>query len=192
VLSAKLTALWLRPRTLASSTRQIMAKKPSKADSEREDGAEGEAKAGGGGKKKLILIGGVVVALLALGGGGYFFFFKKGAEHHAEEVKPVAPKPLFHELPDITVNLAGSPGRPLYMRVKVVIEVPDPPTLEALKPALPRVIDSLQVHMREMRQTDLEGSAGIYRLREELTRRVNVAIAPARINAVLFKEIVVQ
>ena len=46
--------------------------------------------------------------------------------------------------------------------------------------------------MREMRQTDLEGSAGIYRLREELTRRVNVAIAPARINAVLFKEIVVQ
>ena len=28
--------------------------------------------------------------------------------------------------------------------------------------------------------------------KEELTRRVNVAIAPSRINAVLFKEIVVQ
>jgi flagellar FliL protein len=167
-----------------------MAKKPSKADSEQDEGAEGEAKAGG--KKKLILIVGAVVAALALGGGGYFFIFKKKADHHVEEAKPAAPKPLFYDLPDITVNLAGSPGRPLYMRVKVVIEVPDPPTLEALKPALPRVIDSLQVHMREMRQTDLEGSAGIYRLREELTRRVNVAIAPARINAVLFKEIVVQ
>jgi flagellar FliL protein len=46
--------------------------------------------------------------------------------------------------------------------------------------------------LRELRVTDLEGSAGLYRLREELTRRVNVAIAPNRIRAVLFKEIVVQ
>lgn len=166
-----------------------MAKKPSKADTD--EGAEGEAPAGGG-KKKLILVGGAVALLLALGGGGYFFIFKKGGEHHAEEVKPAAPKPLFLDLPDITVNLAGTPGRPLYMRVKIVIEAPDAATLEALKPVMPRVTDSFQVHMREMRQTDLEGSAGIYRLREELTRRVNVAIAPAKINAVLFKEIVVQ
>jgi flagellar FliL protein len=166
-----------------------MAKKPSKADTE--EGAEGGAPAGGG-KKKLILIGGAVALALVLGGGGYFLFFKKGGEHHAEEAKPAAPKPVFLDLPDITVNLAGNPGRPLYMRVKIVIEAPDPPTLEALKPVMPRVTDSFQVHMREMRQTDLEGSAGIYRLREELTRRVNAAIAPAKINAVLFKEIVVQ
>ncbi|NJL07477.1 MAG: flagellar basal body-associated protein FliL [Methylacidiphilales bacterium] len=170
-----------------------MAKKPSKADSEREEGAaEGEAPAAGGGKKKLILIGGAAVLVLALGAGGYFFFKKKGHEEHAEDAKPAAKPVVFYEVPDITVNLAGNPNRPLYMRVKVVIEAPDAPTLEALKPMMPRITDSFQVHLREMRQTDLEGSAGIYRLREELTRRVNAAIAPARINAVLFKEIVVQ
>ena len=49
-----------------------------------------------------------------------------------------------------------------------------------------------QTYLRELRPTDLDGSAGLYRLKEELTRRVNVAIAPSRINAVLFKEIVVQ
>jgi flagellar protein FliL len=43
-----------------------------------------------------------------------------------------------------------------------------------------------------LRPTDLDGSAGLYRLKEELTRRVNAAIAPSHINAVLFKEIVVQ
>ncbi|ALK08790.1 Flagellar FliL protein [Blastochloris viridis] len=166
-----------------------MAKNSSKSASEQEDGAEGVRP--GGGKKKLILISGAVVLALALGGGG-FYFFKKGDERRIEDAKLAAPKPVFFELPDITVNLAGNPGRPLYMRVKVVIEAPDPMTLEALKPVMPRVADSFQVHMREMRQTDLEGSAGIYRLREELTRRVNAAIAPARINAVLFKEIVVQ
>jgi flagellar protein FliL len=57
---------------------------------------------------------------------------------------------------------------------------------------LPRVLDAFQTYLREMRTTDLEGSAGLYRLRDELTRRVNVAIAPSRINAVLFKEIIVQ
>ena len=57
---------------------------------------------------------------------------------------------------------------------------------------LPRVLDAFQTYLREMRPTDLEGSAGLYRLRDELTRRVNLAVAPNRINAVLFKEIVVQ
>jgi flagellar FliL protein len=46
--------------------------------------------------------------------------------------------------------------------------------------------------LRELRTTDLDGSAGIYRLKEELARRVNVAIHPARVDAVLFKEILVQ
>ena len=40
--------------------------------------------------------------------------------------------------------------------------------------------------------SDLDGSAGLYRLKEELTRRVNVSIALSRINAVLFKEFFVQ
>jgi flagellar protein FliL len=57
---------------------------------------------------------------------------------------------------------------------------------------MPRVLDTFQVHLRELRAGDLEGSAGIFRLREELTRRVNHAIAPAKIRAVLFREVVVQ
>ena len=57
---------------------------------------------------------------------------------------------------------------------------------------MPRVIDAFQTYLRELRPTDLDGSAGLYRLKEELTRRVNVAVAPSQVNAVLFKEIVVQ
>ena len=53
-------------------------------------------------------------------------------------------------------------------------------------------MDAFQTYLREMRPSDLEGSAGLYRLRDELTRRVNLAVAPTKINAVLFKEIVVQ
>jgi flagellar FliL protein len=57
---------------------------------------------------------------------------------------------------------------------------------------MPRVTDIFQTYMRELRPIDLNGSAGLFRLREELTRRVNTTIAPQQVNAVLFKEIVVQ
>jgi flagellar FliL protein len=53
-------------------------------------------------------------------------------------------------------------------------------------------MDAFQTYLRELRPSDLDGSAGLYRLKEELTRRVNAAISPNRVSAVLFKEIVVQ
>lgn len=171
-----------------------MAKKPKKAEGEAEDGEEGEGAAeGGGGKKKLIMMGGAAVAVLALGGGGWFFFMKKKPEQAAapapvEVAKPVA----FVDLPDMTVNLSVGQDRPQYLRVKVALEVSDTKVADQIKPIMPRVVDAFQLYLREMRPSDIEGSAGIFRLRDELTRRVNTAVHPARVNAVLFREIVVQ
>lgn len=140
---------------------------------------------------KLILI--AVAALLVLGGGGaaayYVFGSKSAAKHTAEKVKPVA----FFDLPDIMVNLSTTGGeRTQYLKVKVVLELPDEKLREKIQPVMPRVMDAFQTYLRELRPTDLDGSAGLYRLKEELTRRVNAAIMPSKINAVLFKEIVVQ
>ena len=73
-----------------------------------------------------------------------------------------------------------------------VFELADAELVSKIQPLMPRVVDQFQTYLRELRPTDLDGSAGLYRLREELTRRVNAAISPNRINAVLFKEIVVQ
>jgi flagellar FliL protein len=137
------------------------------------------------GLNKFILIG--IVAAVALGAGGYFFLIKGHKSAVAE-----APKALFYDLPDMTVNLSASPDRPQYLRVKVTLEVDNAHVIDALKPVMPRVIDTFQTHLRELRITDLEGSAGLFRLRDELTRRVNLAIAPNRIRAVLFRELVVQ
>ncbi|MEA3079421.1 MAG: flagellar protein FliL [Sphingomonadales bacterium] len=166
-------------------------------DAEVEDGAEGapdQPKTKFSLKLpplKFLLIGGAAVLLLAgAGAGGYFFFFRP-AEHKVETpaVKPV----VFVDLPDILVNLSN-PGadRTQYLKVKVVLELPEQKMIEQITPIMPRVMDAFQTYLRELRPSDLDGSAGLYRLKEELTRRVNVSIAPSRINAVLFKEIVVQ
>jgi flagellar protein FliL len=57
---------------------------------------------------------------------------------------------------------------------------------------MPRITDVFRTYLRELRSADLNGSAGLFRLKEELTRRVNTAVSPSQVNAVLFKEIVVQ
>jgi flagellar FliL protein len=139
------------------------------------------------GFNKFLLICACAVLVLALGG-GYFMF---GGQKPADAAK-VMSKSVFYDLPDMTVNLSASPERPQYLRVKITLEAEDSSVIDAVKPVMPRIVDAFQVHLRELRVTDLEGSAGLYRLREELTRRVNLAIAPNRIRAVLFKEIVVQ
>ena len=57
---------------------------------------------------------------------------------------------------------------------------------------LPRIIDRFQVYLRELRAEDISGSAGVYRLKEELLGRVNKAIEPAKVSDVLFREMLVQ
>ena len=49
-----------------------------------------------------------------------------------------------------------------------------------------------QGYLRELRPADLEGSAGLFRLKEELLRRINLSVYPAKVEGVLFKEILVQ
>ncbi len=170
-----------------------MAKKPKKPEADGDEDGEGEgAPEAGGGKKKLFMMVGAAVAVLGLGGGGWFFFMKKKPDSASAPPVEVARPVAFVDLPDMTVNLSVGQDRPQYLRVKVALEVTDSKVADQIKPIMPRVIDAFQLYLREMRPSDIEGSAGIFRLRDELTRRVNTAVHPARVNAVLFREIVVQ
>jgi flagellar FliL protein len=145
-------------------------------------------------RSKLRLAMFAAIPLLLIGGasaGGYFYFFKAKPE---DKAAAPAPKPaVFFDVPEVMVNLASTgTERSQYLKVKIVLELPDAALVQQITPLMPRVMDTFQVFLREMRPTDLEGSAGLFRLKEELTRRVNLAIAPGRINAVLFKEFIVQ
>jgi flagellar protein FliL len=146
-------------------------------------------------KVMLMALGGVVV-LGGIGGGSYFFFFagQGKAETAAATAVPQAKPVVFLDMPDVLVNLSSTGGgeRTQYLKVKVTIELPDQATSAQIQPVMPRLMDAFQTYLRELRPTDLDGSAGLYRLKEELTRRVNASIAPNKINAVLFKEVVVQ
>ena len=164
------------------------------ADNEAEGAAEVTEAPASKGKLKMIV---AVVAVLAIAGGGatWFFFLRHhNDEMHAEAaMAPQMKPPSYVEVPDMLVNLIGLPGeRVQYLKVKIVLEVKEEKQVEAIKPTMPRVTDIFQTYLRELRPADLNGSAGLFRLKEELTRRVNAAVSPNQVNAVLLKEIVVQ
>ena len=166
-------------------------------DATAEDGeaAEGEgqapAKKRWSGKRLVIFIGAPVVLLLIIGGAAWFFLF-----HHASgepEVKKVVPKVVvFLDLPDMLVNLNAGGKHAAYLKLKVSLELSEPLAIPKLTELLPRIIDNFQVYLRELRPEDLAGSAGLYRLKEELLFRVNAAVQPIVVDDVLFKEMLIQ
>jgi flagellar FliL protein len=168
--------------------------KQAKTDaSAPEAGADGEtAKSTKKSPLKLIIV--AAVAVTVVGGGGTAAYMMLSAEHDEQKPAVAAAKPaVFLDLPEVLVNLSTvGTDRTQYLKVKIVLELPDSSMQPQVQTTMPRVMDAFQTYLRELRPSDLEGSAGLYRLKEELTRRVNVAIAPGRINAVLFKEIIVQ
>jgi flagellar FliL protein len=151
-----------------------------------------------GGKKKLLLIA-MPVVLLAVGGGLWFSGLLSGllgskhetaAELHEKEAAKAAP--VFVELPEMVANLNAPGRRATYVKLKARLELSKADDQAAFTAAQPRVVDLFQTYLREMRPEELRGSAGTYRLREELIARASLAAAPARVIDVLFSELLVQ
>lgn len=186
-----------------------MAKKPKKGATEEPAAAQAPAEASeiavGGGRKKLIIIVAAAALLLGGAGGGGFWWWKKkqaaaqaeAGEHGESQAAAVVKKAAFVDMKELIVNLGGqntqqTGERPRFLKMKIALEVSDPKLVTEVTPLLPRIEDTFQVYTRELRPSDLEGSAGVYRLKEELLRRINIAIYPSKVEAILFKEMLIQ
>lgn len=181
-----------------------MAEDKNKPEGVNDEAQEGEEE-GGEQKKKSKLIPIIIAAVLLVGGagaGGFFFLTSKdkpveGAaaegEDAATSAEPAKPaESFFFELPDMTVNLSSTGGGARFLRLKSVLEVGSAADVTALEKIQPRIVDDFQVYLRELRPSDLQGSAGSYRLRHDLLLRANQAAQPVHVHNVLFKELIVQ
>lgn len=149
------------------------------------------------GKKIILFFVLPVVVLLSIGGGLMFSGILSGGGAAEETPPPVtasAPpvQAVFFDLPEMLVNLNTTGRRPVFLKMQVSLELTNEADIPRLQSLSPRIIDNFQVYLRELRIDDLRGSAGIYRLREELLARVNASVQPTRIKDVLFKEMLVQ
>ena len=173
-----------------------MAEEKATEQAATADAGDGKA------KKKLpgkILILGIVLPLLLLGGAGAYFMGvfgggdddPKAAEKKKKE-EEAKKNMVYFQLPEMLVNLNSTDRKVHYLKISVSLELEKQEDVVHVQTAMPRIVDNFQVYLRELRVEDLRGSAGLYRLREELLVRVNKAAAPAKVSDVLFKEMLVQ
>ncbi|MBC6981129.1 flagellar basal body-associated FliL family protein [Caulobacter sp. 17J80-11] len=172
--------------------------------------------------KVLIMAGVAAVLVLGGGGAGVFMLMKPKAaktdavaeaghekpekkkkkkegghgggkgEKTLGEVREGPDGVTFYTLPDLVVNMQSLDGRPSFLKLKLTFELSDESVTERLEADAPRLQDALQSFLRELRPEDLSGSQGSYQLRMEILRRVNLIVAPEKVDAVLIEEMLIQ
>ncbi len=161
---------------------------------------EGAVKPKGGKQKLLLLAGaplllagalaalwftGVLPGLLGMG--------KKPMPTEAADQPAMPPKPpVFVDLPEMVANLNAGARHTAFVKLHARLEVARAEDQAAITAAMPRLQDLFQTYLRETRPEELRGSAGTWRLREELIARANIAASPAHVTDVLFTEMLVQ
>ena len=174
-----------------------MAEDPERGEAE-ESGDEDAPKSGKTSGKKLVLFVALPIVLLGLAGAAVYFSgladpwlgkTEEGEQLMAEEASGPS---IYNDLPDMLVNLNSSRRKTAYLKLSVSLELGAEEDKQKVEQALPRVVDSFQVYLRELRVEDLHGSAGLQRLREELLLRVSKATGATEVRDVLFREMLVQ
>lgn len=178
---------------------------------EEPEGEEGRGK-GGGKRKKILLLVLPILLLIGAAAGAYFAGLMDpllgGGEDHAappeQHAAPAEGAPageggaqvvqaaVFYDLPEMLVDINTEGRKRTFLKIRVSLELGSQMDVPVVESVMPRIIDNFQVYLRELRLEDLQGAEGIYRLREELLVRVNSAVRPAKVNDVLFKEMLIQ
>jgi len=178
------------------------------------DDEEEEEDSGGFAAKKIVLF--VLLPLLLIGAGGAAAYFtgmlddvlgieldcddvEEGDEHFdecqaitEENHEGVLTPASFYDLGSLTVNVKGSGRQPRFLKISIILELGGNQETDKIEAAKPRIIDHFQTYLREVRQEDIYGSAGLYRLRLELLSRVRSAAPDVDVRDVLFQEILMQ
>jgi flagellar protein FliL len=123
-----------------------------------------------------------------------------GAEGTAEgdvDVGHVLPcesgNPCYYAMPKLVMNLASTGGsRAVMMELELSLESSTPSSFNHVPKLMPRLKDTLNSFLRELRVEDLNGSGGTYTLRRELLKRFNTVLDPKKIDAVLIEGMLIQ
>ena len=157
-----------------------------------------------GGKKKMGMIIGIIVGLMILGGGGYYayinFFKEKPAEEKpadGEEAKEAAPVEkdvnlgMIFSLDPFVVNLAGSEGK-RFLKVTISLELSTPEVNLELKENIQKITDSILVLLSSKAFEDVYSVEGKFKLKDEMTTRVNRFLVVGHVKDAYFTEFIIQ
>lgn len=175
------------------------------ADGDDEDWDEDEDEDEGAppnrsGKSRLLLIAGLIV-LVATGGTAAAYFTGildpvlrsvVGGEGEELNFSFASVEPGYFKMPELLVNMNMGEGESAILKIRAGLELEDMSDIPHLERLMPRIVDNMQTYLRELRAEDLQGTRALRRLQDEMLARVNRVSTPAKVNRVLFKEVLVQ
>ena len=139
-----------------------------------------------------------------MGGGGYYaytnFFKEKPAEEKpadGEETKEVAPVEkdvnlgMMFPLDPFVVNLAGSEGK-RFLKVTISLELSAPEVHLELKENIQKITDSILVLLSSKAFEDVYSVQGKFKLKDEITTRVNRFLVVGHVKDAYFTEFIIQ
>lgn len=167
----------------------------SDLDLENELDGEEDAEGGADRKKRMIIIGAVVAVVLIVAAAVYFLFF--ASRPSAEEARKAAEEAaregvVYVDMPEMVVNLRSPDGQNAFLKINFALAAKDEKIAEELKKELPAIRDAMQPFLRELRPEDLAGSAAVYRIKEEMTRRAVQRVGPDKIDDIMIQDMVQQ
>ena len=153
-------------------------------------------------KSSLLKIIIILIVLAALVGGGYFGYTKfiKGdtasTEEVAEEEAGVegdgeAALGVMFPLDPFLVNLAGGQGK-RALKVTVSLEMSAPEVRVELKDNLQKAVDSILVLLSSKTFEEVYSVQGKFKLKDEITTRVNRFLVMGHIRDAYFTEFIIQ
>ena len=147
-------------------------------------------------RKKLLLI--VVPVVAAIGIFGFYYTSQQSQKdqapanysivrHAAENGKETDSYTIFYDLPEVDVRLRNVPGKDQVVKIKLSIELSKMEDITIIEALSAKLTDAVIAHTIELMPEEIDGSEGIYWLREELLYRMNLIAAPVKISNLNFK-----
>ncbi len=145
----------------------------------------------------------ILLFLLAAGGGGYFAYIKyfqpamlqtesdntKSEEKESQKEEPA--NDVMVPLEPFLVNLAGSEGK-RFLKVTITLELNAPEVQAEVQANKQKILDSILVLLSSKTFEDVYSVQGKFKVKDEVTTRVNRFLIMGHIKDVYFSEFVIQ
>ncbi|RJF86187.1 flagellar basal body-associated FliL family protein [Sphingomonas cavernae] len=141
-------------------------------------------------RRKMIIVA-AIGAVVLLGGAGAGFALMGGDEGEKPAGAGVQ-SASYVEVPPLIVNLRSSDGQARFLKLRFIVVATDPGKSEEIKEKLPVILDALQPFLRELRPEDLNGSAAVFRVKEEMMARATEVLGGGVVRDVLIQDLVQQ
>ena len=176
-------------------------KKTDDAPKDEADSDSNEPEAKGSKRRRAFILVALALVLCAVGGGAVYVFLNPDLsagvidlmpkDDEPEEVE-IPKKPEFAKLSEIIADLRAPRGVTSFIRLKVSLQVATREEKSWIKNVEPRIVDAVQLYLRQQTRAAFTGDEGTLKARAELLAVINQAAKPVKIQGIYFKEFLVR